>query len=116
MKPMHVVLMALALTLLNACGCERRLGDFTFLSSKNIDLSDLNMEAPEGAPIVEGEDSKPIIIIFGGGPPNLKEAVDRAIESGSGTALSDVSIYHNSWYIPWIVGENKFRVRGKVVR
>jgi len=111
-----LVLLLLVWSIPVITGCERRLGDFTFLSSKNIDLSNLDMDAPEGAPIVEGEDSKLIIIVFGGGPPNLKEAVDRAIESGKGTALSDVSIYHNSWYIPWIVGENKFRVRGKVVR
>ena len=104
------------LGLLFVVGCEQRLGDFTFLSSKNIDLSNLNMEAGADAPIVEGEDSKPIVIVFGGGPPNLKEAVDRAIESGEGTALSDVSVYYTSWYIPYIVGENKFRVRGKVVR
>ncbi len=109
-------------TLLSLCalgplaGCEQRLGDFTFLSSKNIDLSNLDMDAEEGAPIVEGEDSKLIIFIFGSGPPNLKEAVDRAIEAGDGTALSDVSIYFTNWYIPYIVGESKFRVRGKVVR
>lgn len=103
-------------SLLFLFGCEQRLGDFTFLSSKNIDLANLEMEAAENAPIVEGEDSKPIIFVFRTGVPNLKEAVDRAIESGRGTALSDVSIYYTSWYIPYIVGENKFRVRGKVVR
>ena len=91
------------------------MGDFTFLSTKNIDLSNLNMGARNNAPNVEGVDSKLIVFVFGGGPPNLKEAVDRAIESGNGTALSDVSIYHTSWYIPYIVGENKFRVSGKVV-
>jgi len=114
MKRSHVL--ALGAALLFLLGCEQRLGDFTFLSSKNIDLSNLNMEAGEDAPLVEGEDSKLIIFVFSGGPPNLKEAVDRAIESGRGTALSDVSIYHTSWYIPYIVGENKFRVRGKAVR
>ncbi|MCK4341890.1 MAG: hypothetical protein KAY37_09235 [Phycisphaerae bacterium] len=114
MKRSHVV--ALGAGLLFLFGCEQRLGDFTFLSSKNIDLSNLEMEADENAPIVEGEDSKPIIFVFSTGVPNLKEAVDRAIESGRGTALSDVSIYYTHWYIPYIVGENKFRVRGKVVR
>ena len=74
------------------------------------------MDAAEGAPIVEGVDSKPIIFIFNTGTPNLKEAVDRAIESGNGIALSDVTIYYTRWYIPFIYGENKFHVRGKVVR
>ncbi len=114
MKRSHVVPFGAALLFL--VGCEQRLGDFTFLSSKNIDLSNLNMEAAENAPIVEGEDSKPIVFIFDTGEPNLKEAVDRAIESGDGTALSDVSIYYTQWYIPFIFGDKKFRVRGKVVR
>lgn len=107
---------ALGASLLFLCGCQQRLGDFTFLSSKNIDLSNLEMEAAENAPIVEGEDSKLIIFLFSTGVPSLKEAVDRAIESGHGTALSDVSIYYTWWYVPYIVGESKFKVRGKVVR
>lgn len=106
----------LLLVVLLFTGCEQRLGDFTFLSSKNIDFSNLDMEASENAPMVEGEDSKAIIFLFSTGVPNLKEAVDRAIESGGGTALTDVSIYYAHWYIPYIVGESKFRVRGKVVR
>ncbi len=113
MKRSHVVPFGAALLFL--VGCEQRLGDFTFLSSKNIDLSNLNMEAAEGAPIVEGVDSKPIIFIFETGVPSLKEATDRAIESGDGTALSDVAIYYSNWYIPLIFGDRKFRVKGKVV-
>jgi len=97
------------------CGCQKRLGDFTFLSSKNIDLSNLDMEAGRDAPRVEGVDSRLIILGFTSGPPNLKEAVDQAIESGRGTALSDVSIHHHYWAVPPFVGENKFVVRGKVV-
>ena len=89
----HPLVVVLGAGLLFLFGCQQRLGDFTFLSTKNIDLSNLEMDAVEGAPIVEGEDSKPIIFIFSTGTPNLKEAVDRAIESGHGTALSDVSIY-----------------------
>ncbi len=111
-----LVVAASCSALLLMAGCEQRLGDFTFLSSKNIDLLKLEMEAPADARIVEGEDSKPIVFLFSGGAPNLKEAVDRAIESGQGTALTDVSIYQKGWYIPYIVGENAFRVRGKVVR
>ena len=114
MRRLHIV--ALGAGLLFSFGCQQRLGDFTFLSSKNIDLSNLEMDAAEGAPIVEGVDSKPIIFIFSTGVPNLKEAVDRAIESGGGTALSDVTIYYTYWYIPYIVGDVAFRVRGKVVR
>lgn len=110
------IVVALGAGLLLSFGCTQRLGDFTFLSSKNLDLSNLDMEASAGAPIVEGKDNKPIIFVFSTGTPSLKEALDRAIESGHGTALSDARITYTEWYIPYIVGNMEFKVRGKVVR
>ena len=110
------IVVALGAGLLLSFGCTQRVGDFTFLSSKNLDLSNLDMEASANAPIVEGKDNKPIIIIFPTGIPNLKEATDRAIESGRGTALSNATIYYTFWYVPYIVGNAEFKVRGKVVR
>ena len=104
----HPLVVVLGAGLLFLFGCQQRLGDVTFLSSKNIDLSNLEMDAAEGAPIVEGEDSKPIIFLFSTGTPNLKEAVDRAIESGHGTALSDVSIYYTGWYFEFRTFPSRF--------
>lgn len=96
-------------------GCTQRLGDFTFLSTKNVDYSNLDLEAAKNEPIVEGEDAKAIIFIFQAESPHVEEAIDRAIESHEGTALIDAVVYHTTWYIPLIIGEDKFHVRGKVV-
>lgn len=109
------IVLALGAGLLFSIGCTQHLGNFTFLSTKNLDLSNLDMEASANAPIVEGQDNKPIIFIFPTGTPSLKEAVDRAIESGRGKALSDARITHTFWYVPYIVGNEEFKVRGKVV-
>ena len=99
-----------------ANGCQERIGDFTLISTKNMDLSNLNFEAAGGNPISEGVNTVPIIGAYENGVPSLEEAIDRAIESGRGTALIDASIYMSSWWIPYIYGERTIRVRGKVIR
>lgn len=101
--------------MLMSVGCHQRLGDFTFLATKNIDLSNLNMEVDPDASLVKGEDSRAIIFVYPLGVPSVEEAVDRAVESGRGTALGDAVVYYDWWYVPYIVGEMKFSVRGKVV-
>jgi len=45
------IVVALGAGLLLSSGCTQRLGDFTFLSSKNLDLSNFDMEASADAPI-----------------------------------------------------------------
>ena len=110
------IVVACVAGLLFSFGCQQRLGSFTFLSSKNVDLSNLDMEASADAPIVEGKDNNLIITIFPTGVPNLKDAVDRAIESGRGTGLSDATVYYTAWWVPYIVGNMEFKVKGKVVR
>lgn len=89
------IIWALLLTLL-VSGCSRRMIDFTVISSKNMQLQ----IPPEAmGERVEGEDKVTwLFMVFGYiplGTPNLKEAVDRAIESaGPGyDALIDGAIY-----------------------
>lgn len=77
-------------------------------------MANLDIRPAQHEPEVEGSDSK-MIIIFWGTPASLEEAIDRAIESGSGTALVDASLYAKFWYIPYIVGQRKFRAEGKVI-
>ena len=110
------IVLALGAGLLFSMGCTQSLGEFTFLSTKNLDLSNLVIETSGTAPIVEGHDNKPIIIIFPTGIANVKDAADRAIESGRGTALTNATIFYTAWYVPYIVGNEEFKVRGRVVR
>ena len=89
------IICALLLTLL-ATGCSRRMIDFTVISSKNIQLQ-IPTEAM--GPKVEGVDEVWIFIIpFG--TPNIKEAVDRAIESAGPEydALIDGVLYQTYAY------------------
>ena len=100
----------LAAALLSA-GCTQTLGDFTILSTKNVDLSVIG-KSHRGSK-AQGEDKTYIIIFIPTGVPNLKTAIDRAIESVPGCyALSDARLTASSFYIPYIYGEASFSAAG----
>lgn len=115
-KPKISILLALCVTASGLGGCVQRLGDFTILSTKNVDVSKFGSATRD--PIrVKGEDAKEIILIIPTGVPNVKEAIDRAIESQPGcVALSDATVKYSSFYIPYIYGRTAFTVEGTPVK
>ena len=93
-------------------GCAFRLVDFTIISTKNIDLS-RGADFKRGATRVSGEDQVCIIIIIPLGQPNIKQAIDKAIQSVPGAvALLDGVITAKFWYIPYIFGQSSYVVEG----
>ena len=110
-KMRKIVIIIVGLMMLSAC--THRIIDFTIISTKNIDLSQAH-KLKRGAQRVSGEDTRHIIVIIPiGSMPNLKEAVDTALEKIPGAvALLDGVIYRKSWYIPWIYGEDSYIVEG----
>lgn len=96
-----VVSMAFFVVALSGCVSVNRIGDFTIISSKNIDLS-RGAAFKRGTARVKGED---MISTMGFVPitPNMKTAIDRAIEKTPGTvALLDGVISQKT--TPWKVG------------
>ena len=91
--------------------CTTRLLDFTVISSKNTDMT---VPASAKGDRVEGKDSVPIILVPLG-TPNLKEAVDRAIESAGPQydALIDGVLYYK--YIYFLFGKAEYIVEGTPV-
>lgn len=91
----RIMAVSLAMLALTASGCTVRLLDFTAISSKNV-----NMPVPQSARgnRVTGTDFVTVILGIPLGTPNLKEALDRAIESaGPGyDALIDGVLYRKS--------------------
>ena len=93
-------------------GCATRLIDFTMISTKNVDFT-RGANFVRGKNRVEGIDEVAIIIFIPTGTPNIKEAIDRAIESVPGAvALVDGVVTQKSWYIPYIFGKSSFVVEG----
>ena len=107
--------MALASMGLLFAGCTTRLVDYTVISTKNIDWSRANsFQRAKGR--TEGKDTAHIIIIIPTGVPNMKEAIDRAIESvPGGVALVDGVLSSNAWYIPYIYGQSSYVIEGSVL-
>jgi len=96
-------------------GCTQRVIDFTVISSKQMELR--VKETGKGSSRVEGKDGVYWFLFIPLGSPNLKEAVDRAIESaGPGyDALVDGVIYsQNFWYI--ITGYTGYKVIGTPIK
>ncbi|MCX7082533.1 MAG: hypothetical protein NT008_04155 [Methylococcales bacterium] len=110
MKKIIIIIITICMALVS--GCSTRITDFTFISSKNIDLS-RGADFKRSTVRVKGEDRKSIVIFIPTGVPNVKEALDKAIESTPGAVgLVDGVITHYSWYIPYIYGENWYEVDG----
>lgn len=93
-------------------GCTMRLVDFTIISTKNVDLARAGT-FERGKSRVEGKDEIVIIIFVPTGVPNVKEAIDRAIESVPGAvALVDGVITYKYFYIPYLFGQQTYVVEG----
>ncbi|MDI1291474.1 MAG: hypothetical protein PSV18_01865 [Methylobacter sp.] len=100
------------LAMLLSTGCSQRIADFTIMSSKNIDLS-RGADFKRSPTRVKGEDKKSIIILFPTGRPDVKQAMDNAIESVPGAvALMDGVATSHIWYIPYIYGEASIEIEG----
>ncbi|MCU0858149.1 MAG: hypothetical protein MUC65_07090 [Pontiellaceae bacterium] len=97
---------------LASVGCTTRLTDFTVISTKNVDWS-RSQSFTRSPARVQGVDLTHIIIFIPTGVPDMKEAIDRAIESKPGSvALVDGVVYAKSWYIPYIYGRSSYVVEG----
>lgn len=74
-------------------GCaSQRIGDFTLLSTKNIDLSELDEYRRVGSR-QDAQDTRNMLQLYVGAAPSMEEAVDKAIEQVRGCrALVDVSV------------------------
>jgi hypothetical protein len=112
MKKNKLKLIILAMTALIFSSCSHRVLDFTLISSKNVDLSKA-ASFLRGKNRVEGKDKVHWIIIIPTGTVNIKEAIDRAIESTPGcVALLDGVIYTKFWWIPYIYGQQSATIEG----
>ena len=108
------VVLVPAVILLLGAGCRQRLTDFTFLSTKNVDLSRMGSLSRAGR--ATGVDTAHVLFFIPTGTPNYKEAADRAIESvPGGVALVD-GVLETRWFlIPGLYAQSSARVEGTVL-
>ena len=100
-----------------ATSCVQRIADLTFMSTKNVDMNHPGGYYTAPNQRSEGVDTAHIIVCFPTRIPNVKEAVDRAIEKNGPTCigLSNMKLEHGFWYIPYIYGREYFKATGDPV-
>src|SRR5690554_3784092 len=107
---LSILLLAVVLS-----GCAQRVTDFTVLSTKNVELDRVHeFERHDGR--VRGVDRTHIIVAFPTSIPNIKEAIDQAIESvPGGVAMVDGVVTLYWFYLPLLYGQQWYSVRGDVL-
>ena len=91
-------------------GCTQRIGDFTLISTKNVDIGG-KYKKLDGRFV--GEDKRGEIIGIPLGLPNLKTAVDNCIENGKGELVTN-AVLDFSYWTAILYGERKYTVTGDV--
>lgn len=105
--------LSLALIVFVLSSCTHRITDFTVISTKNFPIGSENPTALKKADKrVKGVDKAHMIICIPTGTPNLKQAIDRAIESYPGAVgLADGVVKSTGWSC-LLYGQNGFIVEG----
>ena len=97
-------------------GCVSRVGDFTVLSTKNMDFNNREgFETRVGQRTV-GQDKQHFVLIFPvSGSASVKEAADAAMHRVPGAVgLSNVVLYKTGYWL-LLYGNSGFRVEGDPV-
>ena len=110
MKNKIVLLSLFAFAISTFIGCSQRIGDFTLISTKNVDIGGNYKKLDDR---YTGEDSRGDILGIPLGMPDLKTAVDNCIEAGKGELLTNAVIDGSYWTVIFY-GERKYTVTGDV--
>ena len=109
MKNFVILLCIVALVVPVFVGCTQRIGDFTLISTKNVELGAKYKKIDR----FKGTDSRPEILMIPLGTPDLKQAVDNCIEEGKGELLTN-AVVDVGWWTAIVYGERKYTVTGDV--
>lgn len=110
MKKKLVLFVIFASILIAFGGCSQRIGDFTLLSTKNVEIGGKYKKLDKR---FQGEDTKMMLLGIPLGTPNLKTAVDNCIENGKGYLITDAVVDY-SFFTVILAGQMKYTVTGDV--
>ncbi len=108
MKRIWTTLLLVSCSCIFLAGCTTRLVDFTIISTKNVKLPKTGLGSR-----AEGKDCVFLILGIPTGVPNIKEAIDRTIESAGREydALVDGVLSHSAWFA-LLVGQVCYKIEG----
>lgn len=96
-------------------GCSQHVGNLSALAAGTYKSENINPASMVGKDIT-GKACASIFFIFPTGYPKLDEAVSQATAKNNGDFMMNARIYYDSWWIPFIYGQNCWRVEGDVYK
>ncbi len=100
------------LAVVSFSSCTHRLTDFTVISTKNVPLGDDAASLEKAPNRVRGVDRAHTVLFIPFGTPNMKEAIDKAIEQYPGAVgLVDGVVKSNGWSV-LLYGQSSYIVEG----
>ena len=100
------------LTLTALAGCATR-SDFTAISGKNVNISDIKLEPQMAKGRTSGEDCMHMVLFFPNKLyPTLDEALDKALEARQANLLLDAVVRWNFFFIPVLYAQECWKVEG----
>jgi hypothetical protein len=102
------------LVALLAAGCTVRQANFTLLSTKNVELSRVDLKKIDLVRNRDGSSSRFwFLFIPFGGQPTLEDAVDDCLENGGGDFMTSGVLYTNDWSL-LLFSYGSWKVQGDV--
>lgn len=115
---MNKIILPLSISIMAAifAGCSSvRVLDATIASSKNMDIKK-SLHRVDSKKRVTGIDQKTMYVLTLMDFPNMKNAMDNAIEKNSEcVGLSDVVVHFEQIYIPFIMHRQRYIVEGNPI-
>jgi len=99
----------LVVLLLIFSGCSQNIAKFTIVSTKSTNLDN----EYESIGQIEGVDIAYIIVFIPTGTPRIDEAVNNALLNNSADYLTNTVVKNEIFYLPYIFGYNKLKVKGE---
>lgn len=112
MKKSLIITLGLLLVL-TLGSCSRRITDFTVISTKNVPIGEgVSTDFQKGTKRVKGVDVAHSVLYIPFGYPNMKEAIDKAIEQIPGAIGLVDGVVKYSWWTCFVYGQSKYIIEG----
>ena len=100
MKANRWAALILCAAVLASSGCAVRHGTFTVLSTKNTEISRIDLKRVNFTRNIRGKDSRFwFLFIPFGSAPTLEEACDECLERGHGDFMTSAVVYRTAWTV-----------------
>ena len=94
--------------------CTTRQATFTIVSTKNVEVSRVDLKQIDFTRNIEGSDGRfSLLLIPFGSAPLIEEAMDECLEIGNGDFMTSAVTYHTDWSV-FLFGWESWTVEGDV--